>query len=76
MNLSVTINPKALAAYEAEGGDPHKRTLRLDLAAGLFEIEVRKLEENFHTMPSDPARAATLEETARIIHHLAEKLRA
>lgn len=76
MNVTVEIDPNALAAYEAEGGDPHKRTLRLDLGVGPFEIEVRKLEEHFHTMPSDPARPATLPEVARLIHHLAEKLRA
>lgn len=75
MTLSVHIDPNLLAPFEAEG-HPQKRTLRLDLGVGDFEIEIRKVDEEFHTLPPDPERPATREETAQIIHFLSEKLRA
>jgi hypothetical protein len=75
MNLSVWINEKSLALsrVEDEGED---LVLVVPLADANFEIRIRKDAEEFHTMPPEKARPATLQEAAQLVHKLNRQITA
>jgi hypothetical protein len=69
MNISTWINERELSKHrvEDEGAD---LVMVVTLADAPFEIRIRKDHERVHTMPDEPARPATLQEAAQLIHKL------
>lgn len=74
IHITKQLDGAALEKWKLDGF--HDETvLVVPVGDELFEIGVRVMERPSHTAPTDPPRAATLDEVAEVVHLLGEVVR-
>ena len=71
IHITKQLDGAALEKWRLEGF-PDETVLVVPMGGELFEIGVRVMEMPSHVAPTDPARAATLDEIAEVVHLLGE----
>jgi hypothetical protein len=74
IHITQALDGEQLRKWNLEGF-PDEAVLVVPMGDELYEIGVRVMDRPCHTAPTDPARAATLDEIAAVIHLLADRVR-